>query len=218
MSSYNPKKATVYRISVPKGNTESPVIINAIVSMYGHPPKRGDIIQINGHGEYFWNGEKAILSGRPITFIPSEFKIPKEFSIDYWDDCLVHFNDSEIGDFCYDTSEIKKPPTKREEISILIEWIPNDLVNIIFEYIDTSLKEVFCCRSSVSIFKDISTDFYIFLEHDEKEKEKSLERFFETGRCYKLRNEFLSYYGEIEDLQCRCVYVDEYKNRMRVEE
>jgi hypothetical protein len=199
-------------------------------------PERGDYIFSNGSGvSYFWDGQKAILPGGPVFCIPSEFKIPKEFPITYWDECRMIFGHSLFGDFCYDTSEIKKPIERENIFNILVdEGIYGDIAGIISEYLDFSLKEVYDDPNfSAVIFKDNETDFHIVLSYDKGKdgKERALSRFMETGRCYRFCTIFqdrdcdeLSSIEKIRDYIdvngdfSRCIYVNEYTNRMRVDE
>ena len=105
------------------------------------------------------------------------------------------------------------------------EGICDGVAGIIFEYLDYSLKEIFSTLFS-TIYIDNETDFYIVLSHDKNEKEKSLETFLRTGRCFRFDEErseyeylyhpsYLSLY--LKGIS-RVVFVIEFKNRMRVEE
>jgi len=224
-------------------------IVTKIMKEQKTPPKRGDFISLNikGWGSYFWDGERSIPPGEPTFCIPAEFKIPREFPIDYWDDCRIIFGYSQSGDFCYDTSEIKHPIRKEEIHDVLIEvGIYSGIAGIVSDYLDFSLKEVYN-DPPFSIFKDFLTDFHIVMEYNKKEKEKSFGRFLETGRCFKLFYEIpygkaFGYEYEASEAKAqateemyysidkmhdyiiqngdflKCVYVNEYKNRMKVEE
>ena len=109
----------LFLLFIEKASQESVDAITKIMNRRYFHPKRGDYISLETSTDevvegYFWDGEKAIM-GEPIICIPSEFKIPKEFPITYWDECRI-LGDSLFGDFCYDTSEIKNTREKKKYV------------------------------------------------------------------------------------------------------
>jgi len=132
--------------------------------------KKGDVIKFrfirgNNYGYYFYDGEKVIPSefegdesGR-LT-IPSIFKVPSDFSINYWDETgFLGF--SNLGDLTYDTKNINL------ELITKLDFSENDDDIARFD-----------------IYKDINYNHYIVIYYEvSNDNDKRLNEFIKTGRC-----------------------------------
>jgi hypothetical protein len=141
----------------------------------GIQPKKGDVIrlrflQIRQLGTYFWDGEKAIIPEEETSdcyCIPSILSIP-EFPVDYWDDCGFT-GWSNMGDFYYDTSDMKLEECKINDLS----------------------KEI-------TLYRDMNSDYYVLMYNGE-DKKATMKRFVDSGRCFGAFYEDGSCYGKLQD-------------------
>ncbi len=89
-------------------------ILQRILVARGADPRRGDAIRMQFvsyrcYGVYFYDGKQVILpEDEPSDYfrVPSEFKVPTEFPIDYWEH-TTFTGYSHTGDICFDVAIIK---------------------------------------------------------------------------------------------------------------
>jgi hypothetical protein len=154
-------------------------------------PKRGDVFKINLIGGrpwfFFWDGEKIMIPEddderfHKTIIVPSELKIPKEFPINHWDSCGIISDNAQIGNFCYNTSDLILR-NKTDIQTFLSDIMFYGYAEIISDFLDYSLKK---CEETIMfvIYFDIQTDFHIILPNVSCNEKWN--RFLKDGRCYR---------------------------------
>jgi hypothetical protein len=123
-------------------------------------PRRGDVVIYGGY--IFFHDGKALVKPDDGKYIPSIFKVPTEFPVDYWSDIHTH---SCLHVLSFDTSLL---PVKY----IVEQFACNDNVEIDYIKIDTKSSPFYVFVARRSTFSGTTAG--------------ALEAFRKHGRCYRL--------------------------------
>ncbi|AYV81160.1 MAG: hypothetical protein Harvfovirus19_5 [Harvfovirus sp.] len=162
-------------------------IIDEILTKRNADLVRGDCISLQfvayrGYGTYFYSGEKVICAAdedSDYERVPTEFKIPTEFSIDYWDDAGFT-GYSHTGDFNFDIGLVPKDLTFKHFLhggcgaSVMYATVLlSDIKWYIFSVFETADESPKLTKKYHNIHKKI------------------YKKFLEDGKCFDLRKLFV---------------------------
>lgn len=160
-------------------------ILERILKKRGADLKRGDAIRMQFvnyrcYGIYFYDGDKVILPADEDSdyyHLPHEFKVPTEFSMDYWED-FVFTGYSRVGDYCFDVKAIEDF-SKIRKVNMVEEKDGDKDFWIVYHF-------------------KIQEDPWnlILINGGQDESDKILQTFFENGLCY-------DHYDKISDKELK---------------
>lgn len=156
-------------------------ILNRILVARKADLRRGDAIRMQFvsyrcYGTYFYDGTKVILpeeENSDYYHVPSTFKVPTEFPMDYWDDCCF-LGYSGAGDVCFDVASIASI-SEAKEVKIVrtaYSWQTKP---------QTELELV----AMVATMECKSGTWHLFISIvDDSDYEERLSTFKDTGLCW----------------------------------
>jgi hypothetical protein len=187
-------------------STEILITVSKILNKKSPKPMRGDIFKFaflkkeQQEGYFFWNGRRAILPEKDDTnddeeneacyIVPAEFKVPTEFSVNYWKDS--GFTNFSTRALCYDTIDMKFASEHYGKNGDTIKAVTElgfrkFIAKDILEFLNYNLEEIFTSDNIlgafISVYYDNSHECYVILFYEEEGKKEALAEFFNTGRC-----------------------------------